>query len=1151
MNYLLKILYLLVFALIVILTYYYGFSFHRESFELGYGAYIVSLIFLYGAYKWYHLFFHEEEVTFTPLKIMGFFLLHLFLLSVLFFVYNENSGGLGINLFFTILGYLFLPVLLVGIFLGVWKKLLSFIPEIETETKIFQFLASLGVWFFVFITLVTVLWMLGFYNVFALFLILVGLGGFAYKEIIAVWKSLYTFSFSVPNHQSTGGFLKWINSSLLSAEFFFIVITFLLSINLINAVRPMPIGWDDLGVYMNYPQLLAQAGEIISLGGMYSWQVFTGIWYLFHSPTQAFILNNLWGILSVLVIVLSFMDLLKSRFKTLIHVPLLAGMMFASMPMIIFQQAKDMKLDPGLFFVSSIAVYMILYLFLKYLGYREVYTTSNGEIISDTTQEGASLKIDIKSSSNSSFLQYFSKYEHIGLQDMFAQKKYLLLIAVIGLLVGCAFGIKFTSLLLISWILWVLFYAKLGVAGLFGYFSLYIGIFTKAWLWSMMNVVYPKDDMSFRNSVFLASLVLAGVLFSYSWYKYKTLAVKKLLILVSLFLVWVGIWVSPWLAKNIITSSSLSISSLLNGTSQYFQADYSKILSPEEKQAIDSKRAQTTMSSSWTSIDEDLGRYFWYEQWVNNYIKLPYNLTMQNNQRGEYTEITYWYLALIPWLLLFLGYKHPVFSVVTLGVGVLGAIFFFWPQIHILLQYFSLGGLPDFMVNFNKEMTTIFAGYSLPWGYSIVALFFILPFLFVIYGLDRSKFSVLFKLNAVFAVFYIFLWAISAFGIVWYGIVMYYSLLLIVALWVFWAISYEEKTSSKEKIFRGIGAGIIFFLVTIYTFQSTFPHGMNNLKNASYAPFKAWLTDTYSSIFDAQMKYYDVLVELNIDVTKRQEVFATITSMIRQQQLKQIISENNISDLKSLNAVFTQLSQTPFEANNTSLNAVITEARTLREELYKYVLYPKTEWKNTKNIYRIWTFLKYFITDNNKRLFEDGLVFEFDKYFYEADNTDASLEKMKKLWVEYFLVDLNAATIDRDPRRALTKRYETLLTTFTSERGELVTTDSICLQTALERYKKSSKTEKDFQEYMELAGVNYESYDEDWNLTLNRNQKLYACYNFILEQIEKKQVSQENYAHLIPIVNYMQQNPEITQEQLGTFFSQYVTHGWMVLFKIK
>jgi hypothetical protein len=38
-----------------------------------------------------------------------------------------------------------------------------------------------------------------------------------------------------------------------------------------------------------------------------------------------------------------------------------------SMPMIIFEQAKDMKLDPGLFFVSAIIIYALIYLFLKYL----------------------------------------------------------------------------------------------------------------------------------------------------------------------------------------------------------------------------------------------------------------------------------------------------------------------------------------------------------------------------------------------------------------------------------------------------------------------------------------------------------------------------------------------------------------------------------------------------------------------------------------------------------------------------------------------------------------------------------------------------------------------------------------------------------------
>jgi hypothetical protein len=39
-------------------------------------------------------------------------------------------------------------------------------------------------------------------------------------------------------------------------------LTFLLSVNLINIVRPMPIGWDDLGVYMNFPQMMAMAGDI-------------------------------------------------------------------------------------------------------------------------------------------------------------------------------------------------------------------------------------------------------------------------------------------------------------------------------------------------------------------------------------------------------------------------------------------------------------------------------------------------------------------------------------------------------------------------------------------------------------------------------------------------------------------------------------------------------------------------------------------------------------------------------------------------------------------------------------------------------------------------------------------------------------------------
>jgi hypothetical protein len=43
---------------------------------------------------------------------------------------------------------------------------------------------------------------------------------------------------------------------------------------------------------MNVPNLLAQAGEIFQISNMFSWQIFTGIGYVFGSPTQAFFLNN-------------------------------------------------------------------------------------------------------------------------------------------------------------------------------------------------------------------------------------------------------------------------------------------------------------------------------------------------------------------------------------------------------------------------------------------------------------------------------------------------------------------------------------------------------------------------------------------------------------------------------------------------------------------------------------------------------------------------------------------------------------------------------------------------------------------------------------------------------------------------------------------
>lgn len=91
------------------------------------------------------------------------------------------------------------------------------------------------------------------------------------------------------------------------------ILTFLISVNFINIVRPMPIGWDDLGVYMNFPQIMANNGAIAKGVGMVAWQVLTGIGFMFHSAPQAFFINQIGGILSVIVLTVAINSLMRNK----------------------------------------------------------------------------------------------------------------------------------------------------------------------------------------------------------------------------------------------------------------------------------------------------------------------------------------------------------------------------------------------------------------------------------------------------------------------------------------------------------------------------------------------------------------------------------------------------------------------------------------------------------------------------------------------------------------------------------------------------------------------------------------------------------------------------------------------------------------------
>lgn len=595
----------------------------------------------------------------------------------------------------------------------------------------------------------------------------------------------------------------------------------------------------------------------------------------------------------------------------------------------------------------------------------------------------------------------------------------------------------------------------------------------------------------------------------------------------------VGLTTLPWIAKNIseIGVNNLSIMGILGGKGENLVVDYTKIYSADELKKIEDATKVEAMSASGKSQNEDLGRYFGYEDGVNNYLRLPLNLTMQSNQPGEYTEITPFYLMLIPIIFLFLAYKNPFW--------ILGLV----AMLGFEYVYF-------FSSTFSPILTSFFAKQQLPGWYAYIALASFLPLIYFSAALKpKKKRTELFLLNLVFASFYVFLFVIAAYGIVWYGIAMYFSFLLSILIGASYIVKYkEEDGESKKNIIRFFGSVIFLSIVCTYFFASAIPHGWNNLKAAGFNEFKSGILNQEEGVFASHPDYFAILATLNIQDQKA--VFDGTMASIQNPTLKKLLESNLWSEqsLKRLEQILREIGKADLAKlglNTASIQKLRNEASTILTTLYKTILYPQKELRNTAWIYRIGTFLTYFIDNNRSRYYEDSLIDSFDKYFYDAD-PNKTVERMEKMGLKYFLVDLNAATIDKDPRHDLTRRFENLLKTFRSDKLELVQTDSICLQIALE--------EKDPATYMTYAGVNYESYkkDEQWvETSINRGQKQFECYNHILELIKENKIDDKHYSYLLPFTNYLRQNPPKDQQEMAQLFQNYVGHGWLVLFKIK
>lgn len=1077
LSYLIKLCILTVFSFLIIAYYYLGFPFHKENFDW-YTPYVIIVWVFYLAYKYLQIFVLEnKKVVFTPLSIFWYFLAHLFVLSCLFFYYNDQAVSFWFVLFFKILFYLFLPIVIVVVNIWFWKKILSYIKWFENESWIFKFLLSIWFWFFSFITLLFIFGLFWFYTSYTVLFILLLFISVWYFEIYKILLSILNHKIKIDWHDlDSENIFDKIAFYLLSTELLFIISSLLISVNLINIVRPFPIWWDDLWAYMNMPRMFASIWDLWLFWWMFSWQTFTWIWFLFNSTNQAFFLNNVWWILSFIVLILAVWEILSHYKKTFINIPLLVWTIFISMPMVIFQQAKDMKLDTGLFFLSVISIYSLFYLYHK-------------------------KEKDVLLKTHKSRLIYF---------------------LIIWIIAWFAFSVKFTSLILIISILWVLTYIRLWVAWFLWFVSIFIALFTKLWLWSYMNVVLPKDNLVFVNNVFYVWIIVwIGFIF-YASVKNKEVF-KVFVLKIWVFLLWVFISLSPWLYKNISQSDfNLSVWSILSWYSESFKIDYTKIYTKDELDTINERKTYLRgMTNSWKTTNEDFWRYFWYEDWINNYFKLPWNLTMQSNQRWEFTDITFIFLALIPWLFLFLPYRKKWFSLFIIWMLFFEVLFFVYLPSSIYL-------------------TSVFSQFNLPFWYIFILAIFLIWSLFH-YLLKDNSLTRIFNINMFITLLYTFLWTISAFWIVWYWITMYFWFLVMISIWAYYLTYFDKEEEFKNNVYRLFWAFVLFLVVSIYFFNSSFPHAFTNLKNATYVQYKVWELNSNESIFAYHPDYLNMLFLLNIDNNKSKEF---IDSNISNEFIKKIIDTNNLNYIKSINSLLKQIEN---DANQTV--ELRREADIIKNNIYEWILKPSDYFKNNQIIYRLWTFLKYYISENNKRLFEDSLISNFDTYIYNQD-ADKTVDNMKNLWLSYLLTDLNAATIDNDPRRDLTRRYENLFKTFSSDRLELIETDSVCLKLAIEEFNKTQKTPEDLDNFLFMGWVNYDSYDENWNLKHSRTEKLNNCYTYIYNLYKDNKINENNYNYLLWFKNYLESNKITDAQVIWQSINSLLWFWYSALFKI-
>lgn len=525
-------------------------------------------------------------------------------------VYHLSPLCIQQAMFVRIGAQIFLLAVLLLNFLVAGRLFLKLINRKQAAlSPLLEFVFSMGLGSFAWVVLLWLLAALGLLRGSIELAFFFGIPLLAFKETFYWLKSSVNRKISVD--ESTGH-IMWLLVWLLISY---------LALNFLNVIRPFPIGWDDLGSYLNRPRLLASYGSFIPSMPTFQWEYLAAMAYSLFGidsiigSTFAMIINWSAGLLSVIA---------AYAFGRVFFGPkggILAAILYYFLPMTGHFSFADMKIDNASFFTSALSALAIF-----------VYLFGAPGLESEHSPKG---------------------------------KKSLLLLA--GLIAGFSFAIKPTGVLMILLLSSVLAGSTLGVWGFLTVTAASFVVMAKFTPFSIVEIAAKigiplTADPALVRTVTIGVFAAIALLFCALTLRHHRMQWKSVTMSILLFGAGMALSAAPWMAHNAWSHGYLQVSSLLsykNTLSPYMSflqkedvpphlgLPENKIhyLPPELKLNPEDPACKTSAKV------EELDRYWGFGTGWSHYLTLPWRAVMNSDAVGYYVTLMPG-LLLLPLLLL-------------------------------------------------------------------------------------------------------------------------------------------------------------------------------------------------------------------------------------------------------------------------------------------------------------------------------------------------------------------------------------------------------------------------------------------------------------------------------------------------------------------